>query len=147
MAVPTINISPAVALTDEPVSIRLSGFAPGQQVTVRAQTTGDDFGRLWQSYAVFTVGQDGKVDLAKQAPLTGTYQSTDGMGLFWSMELDPAASDECYFYKRTLDPVQVTFTAEVDGYIFARATVEVILSPLPPYAIMTANTTVRQVKR
>lgn len=124
MAIPAIIISPAAALTDEPVNIRVSGFTPGQQITVRARTNGDDLGRLWQSHAVFPVSENGTVDLATQPPLAGTYQEADPMGLFWTMELDPAATDECYFYKRSLDPIHITFTAEVDGYPMARATAE-----------------------
>jgi dienelactone hydrolase len=73
---------------------------------------------------VFQADADGAVDLAAQAPGEGTYHEADAMGLVWSMELDPAADDECYFRKRTLDPLQVHFTAEVGGQPVARASAE-----------------------
>jgi hypothetical protein len=60
---------------------------------------------------VFETGGTGSVDTAAHRPLDGTYEDADAMGLFWSMELDPAAENECYFRKRTLDPVHVTFDA------------------------------------
>lgn len=117
-------IEPQVALTDVPVIIRLSGFEPYQRVTVRAQTRDDDFGRAWESYAVFKTDGHGTVNLDQQAPLAGSYQNADPMGLIWSMELDPAATEECYFRKRTLDPIQIRFTAEVGGEVVAEAQVE-----------------------
>ena len=36
---PAISIQPAEALFDQPVSIRLSGFKPNQEVTVRVSAT------------------------------------------------------------------------------------------------------------
>lgn len=119
-----IEIEPRVALTDVPLTIRLTGFAPHQRVTVHAQTQDDDFGRTWESYAVFETDGCGSVDLAQQAPLVGSYEHIDPMGLIWSMELDPAADEECYFRKRTLDPIQIDFVAEVDGAIAAEAQAE-----------------------
>jgi dienelactone hydrolase len=119
-----IEIEPQVALTDVPVAIRLTGFEPYQRVTVRAQTRDDDFGRAWESHAVFRTDGRGSVDLGQQAPLAGSYQNADPMGLTWSMELDPAATEECYFRKRTLDPIQIRFTAEVGGEVVAEAQIE-----------------------
>jgi dienelactone hydrolase len=119
-----IEVEPRVALTDVPLAIRLTGFEPHQQVTMRAQTHDDDFGRSWESYAVFETDGHGSVDLAQQAPLAGSYRDADPMGLVWSMELDPAAEEECYFRKRTLDPVRIAFTAEVGGTALAKAQVE-----------------------
>jgi len=116
-----IHIEPLVALTDVPLAIRLTGFEPHQQVTLRARTGDDDFGRAWESYAVLETDGHGSVDLARQAPLAGTYVDADPMGLVWSMELDPAAEEECYFRKRTLDPIRIDFTAEVDGEVVAGA--------------------------
>jgi dienelactone hydrolase len=119
-----IEIEPYVALTDVPLTIRLTGFAPHQRVTLHAQTHDDDFGRTWDSYAVFETDGCGSVDLAQQAPLAGSYEQIDPMGLIWSMELDPAAEEECYFRKRTLDPIHIDFVAEVEGAIATEARAE-----------------------
>jgi len=119
-----IEIEPQVALTDVPLTIRLTGLEPHQLVTVRAETNDDDFGRAWGSYAVYETDDRGSVDLARQAPLEGSYESVDPMGLIWSMELDPAAEEECYFRKRTLDPMRIRFSAEVAGEVAAEAQAE-----------------------
>ncbi len=119
-----IEIEPQVAMTDVPIAIRLTGFEPHQRVTVRAGTHGDDLGRAWGSYAVFETDSRGAVDLAHQAPTEGSYEPADPMGLMWSMELDPAAEEECYFFRRTLDPIRIRFSAEVAGEVAAEARVE-----------------------
>ena len=119
-----IEVEPQVALTDVPIAIRLTGFERHQRVLVRAETQDDDFGRAWGSYGVFEADERGSVDLRRQAPVEGSYESADPMGLVWSMELDPAAKEECYFRKRTLDPIQIRFTAEVAGEVVAEAQVE-----------------------
>ena len=119
-----IEIEPQVALTDVPVTIRLTGFEPHQRVTVRAETHDDDFGRAWGSYAVYETDDCGSVDLAQKTPLEGSYDTVDPMGLIWSMELDPAAEEECYFRKRSLDPIRIRFTAEVAGEVAAETHAE-----------------------
>lgn len=111
-------------MTDVPLAIRLTGFEPYERVMVRAQTRGDDFGRAWASFAVFETDGHGSVDLAQQAPLAGSHENVDPMGLIWSMELDPAAEEECYFRKRTLDSMQIGLSAEVDSEVVAGAQVE-----------------------
>src|SRR5947209_15423262 len=84
---PRIAVTPAAAMLDERVAIRLTGCAPGQRVTVRARMR-DDADQLWQSHATFSVDGGGAVDFARQAPLAGSYAAVDAMGLFWSMQTD-----------------------------------------------------------
>jgi dienelactone hydrolase len=43
------------------------------------------------------------------------------MGLVHALQLDPAAEEECYFLKRTLTPLRITFDAEVEGQTVATA--------------------------
>ena len=81
---PTISVTPAVALVDTPVAITLAGFAPGEDVTLRARTRDDD-GREWASFATFRADGAGAVDLTSQPPLAGSYAAADAMGPFWSM--------------------------------------------------------------
>ena len=131
--VPTLSIQPAEAFMDEPVSIRLSGFEPNQEVTIKATTVGTAFpdlidtGIVRESEATFQTDPNGEVDLEKQAPLSGSYTDADGMGLFWSMTENPAKA-----YTGSSDPaptllnaVQYHYkiTAEVDGKEVAEATV------------------------
>src|SRR5215213_789809 len=130
---PAMSIQPSESLIDQPVSIHLSGFEPNQEVTMRATTVGAAFpdlidtGIVRESQATFPTDANGEVDLEKQAPLSGSYATADGMGLFWSMKENrakshSAASDSA---PTLLNAVQYhyTFTAEVDDKVVAEATV------------------------
>src|SRR5690242_16460145 len=132
-SMPTLSIQPSEVLIDEPVSIRLSGFEPNQEVMIRATTVGTAFpdpidtGIVRESEATFQTDANGEVDLEKQAPLSGSYTDADGMGLFWSMTENPAkthagSSDPA---PTLLNAIQYhyTFTAEVQGKAVAEATV------------------------
>lgn len=131
--VPVISIQPSEALIDEPLSIRLSGFEPNQEVTIRATTVGTAFpdridtGIVRESQATFQTDANGEVDLERQAPLSGSYAIADGMGLFWSMEENPAkayvgSSDSAPTLQNAVQ-YRYTFTVEVDGKEVAETTV------------------------
>jgi dienelactone hydrolase len=117
-----LSVSPQRALIDEPLDIILSGLMPGNEVVLRAEMV-DDEGVTWSSTAVFAADDDGGVEVATQAPVEGTYQGADAMGLFWSMEPD-AAPTAGIFFPSSLEPLQVTLTAEVDGQTVASAELE-----------------------
>jgi hypothetical protein len=62
---------------------------------LRASQT--DRGQEWHSAATFTTASDGTVDLTRDAPVRGSYQQADPMGLVWSMEpetIEPASAHE-----------------------------------------------------
>jgi dienelactone hydrolase len=125
MRKPRIEIIPDKVVVDERVNIKLSGFEPYQLVTLRAADSGMPGGILEAvAYAVFQTDAEGKVDTASQAPLSGTYDEADPMGLFWSMEIKKLAFhhssklDQLHFAPAT---AIVTLTAEVNGEIVAKA--------------------------
>ncbi|NUP45778.1 MAG: hypothetical protein HOW97_00470 [Catenulispora sp.] len=74
----------------DPVHITVAGGAPGATVTLTASAA-DARGVSWTSKAAFRADAHGAVDLARQAPIGGSYSGVDAMGLFWSM--DPPAGD------------------------------------------------------
>ncbi|MGE5704164.1 MAG: acyl-CoA thioesterase/bile acid-CoA:amino acid N-acyltransferase family protein [Clostridia bacterium] len=123
---PTINIYPHEIMIDQEVAITISGLRPSQLVTVRAKDSGMLGGEFEaESYATFQADSSGSIDIANQAPLSGTYDDIDAMGLLWSMDLTklqfPATR------KLSEVPVSprfgtVTITAETEGQIFAKAT-------------------------
>ena len=127
---PTLDVQPAKALADEPVSIQASGLEPGQLITLTASMS-DDFNRKWQSFATFIADSDGAVDVTTQAPITGTYTTVDPMGLIWSML--PVATipkdDWGYFANAYNSTRMVTIKAEVDGDQIATAYTERIRFP------------------
>jgi lysophospholipase L1-like esterase len=131
--IPTLSIQPPEVLIDQPVSIRLSGFEPNQEITLRATTVGRAFpdlidsGKVYESFATFKADRQGTVDVDKQVPLSGTYETADGMGLFWSMVLKPDStpSSSAPTPPNLLNAVQyhVSFSAEVNGKPVAKAAV------------------------
>jgi dienelactone hydrolase len=79
-----IEVDRAEALVDEQVDVRVTGLDGGRQVEV--QLTGADVdGVTWRSSGTWVADARGVVDLGEDAPLEGSYDGVDGMGLFWSM--------------------------------------------------------------
>ena len=81
-----ITIEHQEAYVDEKVLITVSGLTPNTQLRVVMKMelpwcSGEEF----SSYAVFDVGETGKVDFDKVEPVEGTYEATDSMGLIYSL--------------------------------------------------------------
>jgi dienelactone hydrolase len=83
-------------LADQAIVVRVTGLAGDQRVTVAAQTT-DAARRIWRSEATFTASPDGEVNLASDAPSSGSYRGVNGMGLFWSMDTIAGEYSNEYF--------------------------------------------------
>jgi len=104
---------------DEEVRVRVCGFAPQQQVLIRAATQ-DDLGRRWASQAVFRADASGTVDLGAQKPVTGSYRNVSPMGLFWSMRLEAQNSNaQMTFAKKDASPNRVTLEVVIHGGVVA----------------------------
>ena len=110
------------ALVDTPVEIVLRGFPPRQPVTVTAIQSFPNAVR-WRAQASFTSDDDGRVEIARQAPLAGSYDGASAMGLIWSAERlagagQPAPADA------VMRPRQVHLEATAPGGARAEATLE-----------------------
>lgn len=92
----SIQVSAPIALADQAITITVTGLAASQNVTITAQAT-DAAHRTWRAQATFRASHDGVVNLTSAAPVSGSYQGADGMGLFWSMNTVPGQSDNEYF--------------------------------------------------
>lgn len=82
-------VTPSETVDDEPVHIRVTDLAPGQQIELTATATGLN-GAIWSASATFTADGDGVVDLDRDAPISGDYRGVDGMGLIAAMAPGPA---------------------------------------------------------
>ncbi|MCC8436184.1 acyl-CoA thioesterase/BAAT N-terminal domain-containing protein [Brevibacillus sp. M2.1A] len=129
MMLPQIEVTPGTALIDVPVHITLSGFIPNQLITLHATLkNGLPGGDLTaSSHAIFQADENGSVDLVSQAPLFGTYEGIDPMGLFWSMNVQTMR----FYHAYSLDDFQFTprsteieLTAEVYDKPVAKAVVK-----------------------
>jgi dienelactone hydrolase len=80
-----LDLSPATALMGTPFSFTVTGLQPGERVVVKASTV-DSKGRAWNSRAEFLASAQGTIDIAQQAPVSGSYSGADVFGLLWSMK-------------------------------------------------------------
>jgi dienelactone hydrolase len=119
---PEITITPDRAFFGDTVKIALQGFEKNQLVTVSAVST-NSAGQIWESHAEFRTDWHGRVNLAAQAPVSGTYRRADAMGLFWSMSRVPgkkATNKSTDNAATNVDFVQIT--AKVNEQVLAAAT-------------------------
>lgn len=121
---PVIEVKPNSALMDQPVQIVLSNFNPGENVTIQARMRYTS-NEVWESWATFSVDQNGQIEVGSQIPLTGTYHDIDGMGLFWSME--ERRDIDASFSRAPLDPINIEFIAKNDDATLAIAQIERLL--------------------
>jgi dienelactone hydrolase len=125
---PTLSVTPTPLGGDVPASIRLSGLAPGDEVTIHAEL-GDKSGNPWMSEATFLADRGGRVDLTRQAPQRGSYDGVDPMGLLWSAQPREGQPGPGIF-ACSLTPTPASITAALAGRMLAR--VDVPLSLLTP---------------
>jgi dienelactone hydrolase len=115
-----LDAGPAAAAFDAPVHITVSGLAPGEGVTVRAQAR-DAQGRPWESQAQFRATAAGTLDLATAVPVSGSYHVADAAGLLWSLHpaytANPAAQ-----YSLKIPAFAVTVQVLADGHVEATTT-------------------------
>jgi len=100
-----LHISPQDSLVDEALTVQVTGAQPDQEVKIMARIPH----LKMASEAVFQVDENGQLDLSRQAPVSGSYDWLDSMGLIWSMkpeEKDGPPSMPNY----SLEPFQIEFT-------------------------------------
>jgi dienelactone hydrolase len=105
---------------DQEVSIHVEGLASHAIPTLRA-TAQDGKGENWVSWAVFKADEEGCIDVAKQAPIKGSYEGIDSMGLFWSMV--PASENPAALYTCKNDEFKVTFELGLDEKVVERQSI------------------------
>ena len=81
---PKILVTPAKALIDVPVEISISNLSPHEHIALEASCKDKD-NNVWISHVTFQANDKGVVNVATQAPFSGSYKEIDPMGLFWSM--------------------------------------------------------------
>lgn len=109
-----LGVTPAVALYGTPFSLRITGLARGEQVTVKA-TSIDKKKIIWESSAVFTAADSGVVDVAAQAPDSGSYSGVDIFGLLWSMQPQNPPSQKKITYREDETSGSVVDFSAVDS--------------------------------
>jgi len=118
-----IEASPLKTLYDEPLQIRVTGAPPAHSLTVKASAL-DGLERLWSSEATFVSPANGEVDLACDAPRSGSYRTADANGLLWSMQLTRDIEQRSAFSVLHAEDVTIRLSVELDGVERAAAQVE-----------------------
>ena len=93
-----IQIEPATALYGTPFSIMVTGLKPDERVTITARSI-DAKNVQWESGADFRADDRGNIDVAAQAPLSGSYSGADIFGLLWSMKPLGSKTDRPVSYR------------------------------------------------
>lgn len=108
----SVSITPATSMTDAAIAINVSA-PPGHTVVVALAA--QKYGMTFRSSATYLAPASGIIDLAKQAPLRGSYTSVDPMGLFWTVMPDGSPAKP-FAFGRDSDLRVVPFTiSAVDG--------------------------------
>lgn len=116
---PRFEDIPTESLADEAVQVRLTGLEPDARVTVRSRLH-DDLGDWWEAASDFRADERGVVDLATDAPESGSYEGVEPMGFLWSAT-PVGAPPYSTFWPKRLEPMTIAITAEVDGQPVAEA--------------------------
>jgi dienelactone hydrolase len=106
-------------LIDETIPVVVAGLPPRATTVVRLRSGQQS---QWTSSATFAADEAGRIDLAQMAPLKGSYQRADAMGLFWSVErerAEAAQSDE----EADASPELWKLTAEIDREVVASVSI------------------------
>jgi dienelactone hydrolase len=106
-AVVAIAVTGNPADSDQPFDVLIAGVTPGATIDL-AMTSTDAHGVAWSSRATYAAGSSGRLDLATDAPRSGSYAGASGTGLLWSMK--PAGGADPYFWKQA---GSLTFTVTV----------------------------------
>lgn len=117
------EVEPQDALIDEPVRIHLTEAPAATRVVLRAELLSPY--PPWSSQASFVADAQGEVDATRDAPVAGDYDVVDGMGLFWSMTLDPETNRKLMsgeispFLPSPIDPLRLRFNAKIGDTLAA----------------------------
>jgi pimeloyl-ACP methyl ester carboxylesterase len=103
---------------DESLPMRVESLSAGDRVTVWLTNQGPD-GQIWAASATF-LARGAAVDLARDAPVSGSYAGVDPMGLFWSRAITPVA-DLPAGMEVAHAPGVIAVTAQVNGGPFLPA--------------------------
>lgn len=90
-----LTATPADALIDVPRHLVVRGAVPGAHVTLTARTARAG-GVVWHAQATFVADADGVVDVARDAPVGGSYHGVSPMGLIWSQVPEDGKSREVF---------------------------------------------------
>lgn len=118
----TITVSPDRILMDETTAVRVTGLKPSEHITIRSELV-DGENKIWSAEAEFVAGDQGDVDVTRQAPVKGSYRNVSAMGLIWSMR-STTKDTNIYRAPRGLKPQIIKFSLSSGDKEISTATLE-----------------------
>lgn len=118
---PALQIENPQTTIDRPVSFRVAGLLPEQEVVIRLQRRSVTPTKInhFVSRAAFQTNEKGMVDVDKDKPLHGSYSDIDGMGLIHSLEIDHSEPNDKEPYSK-LAPQILEVILEHEGSVMDR---------------------------
>ncbi len=116
-----MEVHPISGPADETILVKVIDGPPESEVTITVAVK-DAKDHRWESRNVFRTDTSGTVDISREAPVSGSYTSTDPAGPIWSMRFtseDVAPS----MFAAPWDRLEFTFTAEAGGAAESRVAV------------------------
>ena len=113
MPAPNFNIDLPDDAIDVKRSVELAGLAPGETVQIHSETHHAD-GSVWRAEAAFTARADGRVSLAEDPAISGSYNGVSPMGLVWSQrETTPPNASRKPVPQESIQPLTITLEAKI----------------------------------
>lgn len=109
-------VEPLSCLHDEPVSIRVRGLTPDQDVTLQASMN-DIRGVHYLSYAHYRSNDCGEVDASVMESSGGHYKGIYPMGLIGSLSSAPDKSKYTRFFKRDVENPSIVNLSVHNGHL------------------------------
>ena len=110
---------------DQEVKIHIEQLSPFQIIELEAKSI-DQKGEEWTSHAFFEANEEGLIEVENQQPLhNSSYETIDGMGLFWSML--PSSKDHSSSFTCREEKFSVEFTMYQNGNPIGKETIHLFL--------------------
>ena len=119
----SLTATPASALEDQPMDIRVSGLKPGEPITLRAGMH-DYKDRDWIATATYIADKEGEVDVSHMAPRYGSYSGVHALGLIWSMLPESVTNLHALLWAPKNNLYHIHLEALADGHILTNRTLE-----------------------
>ena len=107
------------------INIKLDHLPQNKKITLHA------YRRKWEdliySFACFKTDSKGQIQLNKDKPISATYSGVDSLGIFWSMTKPTYINEELPFEIKNLKLNTIYFQLEVDGRIFSKDELQLML--------------------
>jgi dienelactone hydrolase len=78
-------VAPDAMLRDRKIELAVKGLKPDSSYSLRAEFA-SRAGTIWRSETEFRSDANGEIDIAKMAPVAGSYSGVDPTGILWSMQ-------------------------------------------------------------